>query len=108
MKNLSAPRHSRAVSLAALLSALLVTTLSARAAPGDAELADAVRARVLQSAEFREPLVDLQVRAQGGAVNLSGWVHYASDDLLARRIAAGVPGVTAVSSNVRSWSSSAR
>lgn len=108
MKNLPTPRHAHAVGLAALLSALLITALPARAAPGDAELADAVKARVLQSAEFREPLVDLQVRAQAGAVNLSGWVRYASDDLLARRIAAGVPGVTAVSSNVRSWSSSAR
>jgi osmotically-inducible protein OsmY len=108
MKNLTALRLSRAGWLIALLPALLVTALPARAASSDAALAEAVKARVLQTAAFREPLVDLQVRAQDGAVNLSGWVHYASDDLLARQLAAAVPGVASVSSNFRSWSSGSR
>ncbi|NDY90390.1 BON domain-containing protein [Ideonella livida] len=93
--------------LATLAAALLLAT-GAQAAPTDAELAAAVRARVLQETLFQDPAVELRVAAQGGVVQLSGWVRYADDDLRARQLAAQVPGVQSVSSQFRSWSSSAR
>ncbi len=74
----------------------------------DLALAKQVQATLLQAAPFQDQGVDLQVKVAAGQVQLTGWVSFASDDLLARQKVLHVPGVQSVSSNFHTWSSDTR
>ena len=77
------------------------------ATPADMTLATNVRAAVMQAPTFQDADVDVLVRAAHGRVNLSGWVSYANNDVQARKLAAAVPGVKSVTSDLKSWSNEA-
>ncbi len=74
------------------------------ATPADMTLASNVQSALLKERVFQAADVDLVVRASNGKVNLSGWIGDTNDTALARRVTAAVPGVTKVSTNLRSWS----
>jgi osmotically-inducible protein OsmY len=91
-------------SLAAVVPAQAQTTrMDSNSA--DTALAAEVKAALLKAAPFRDDDVDLAVTASNGKVLLSGWVTYADNPELARRIASSVSGVTQVTENLRTWSS---
>jgi osmotically-inducible protein OsmY len=71
----------------------------------DLALAHRVQAALLADGAFQAPNVDLMVQASQGQVDLSGWLSYLGNDPRARMIALSVPGVTAVTSHFKSWSS---
>jgi osmotically-inducible protein OsmY len=73
--------------------------------PADIALASDVKAALLKATPFRDADVDLAVTASNGKVQLTGWVTYADNPELARRIASQVSGVKQVTENLRTWSS---
>ena len=73
--------------------------------PADIALAADVKAALLKAAPFRDADVDLAVTASNGKVQLAGWVTYADNPELARKIASSVSGVKQVTENLRTWSS---
>lgn len=96
------------VAVAVLLAAQALLPVQAHSVAGnsaeDVALATRVQAALLKAAPFQDNDVDLVVRASRGKVNLSGWVSDTGDDPLARKIAAGVPGVRSVTTSFHSWS----
>ena len=100
-----------ALAIAATLLTGLTLGVSAQAhtvagaTAGDVALATSVQERLLSVPAYQAPGTDLVVQARNGQVHLSGFVHYANDDLPARQMAVAVDGVTGVSSNLRSWAS---
>lgn len=78
------------------------------ASTADQALARQVRAALLASAPFQESAASLRVAVQDGQVRLHGWVGYADDAQAARKLAAAVPGVRSVHSQLKSWSSESR
>jgi osmotically-inducible protein OsmY len=92
--------------IAAALVSGLIAVLPAQARtdvgtkPADAALAAEVKATPFQDAD-----VDLAVTASHGRVMLTGWVTYANDPAIARKIAASVPGVRKVTATLYTWSS---
>ena len=75
------------------------------AGPADLALASEVRTAVLQSPKFQDADVEILVRAAKGRVNLSGWLSYAGNDVMARTIAAkGAGRDRAVTSDFKAWS----
>jgi osmotically-inducible protein OsmY len=98
------------------ITAALLTSVAAAVVPAqaqtrmdpttaDAALAAEVKAALLKAAPFRDADVDLAVTASNGKVQLSGWVTYADNPELARKIASSVSGVKEVTENLRTWSS---
>jgi osmotically-inducible protein OsmY len=90
-------------SLVAVVPAQAQTRVDSNSA--DIALAAEVKAALLKAAPFRDADVDLAVTASNGKVQLSGWVTYADNPELARKIASSVSGVTQVTENLRTWSS---
>ncbi|WP_294000972.1 BON domain-containing protein [Sphaerotilus sp.] len=72
--------------------------------PSDAALATQVKTALLQAAPLQNHGTDVDVTATNGQVNLSGFVGYTTDEAPALAIAAAVPGVQAVTSTLRAWS----
>jgi osmotically-inducible protein OsmY len=90
-------------SLAAVVPAQAQTRMDPSSA--DTALAAEVKAALLKAAPFRDADVDLAVTASNGKVQLSGWVTYADNPELARKIASSVSGVKQVTENLHTWSS---
>jgi osmotically-inducible protein OsmY len=99
-------RFNKFAITAALLTSLAAAVVPAQAqTSADAALAAEVKAALLKAAPFRDADVDLAVTASNGKVQLSGWVTYADNPELARKIASSVSGVKEVTENLHTWSS---
>ena len=74
------------------------------ATPADMALAGSVQTALMKERVFQAADVEIVVRAAAGRVNLSGWIGDVNDEATARKVATAVPGVSKVSTNLRSWS----
>ena len=102
-------RLNKFVIAAALISgfaAVLPAQAVSNPTSADIALAADVKAALLKAAPFQDSDVDLAVTASNGKVELSGWVTYANNPDLARRIASSVSGVKDVTASLHTWSSS--
>ncbi|MEY4751480.1 MAG: hypothetical protein RIQ60_3694 [Pseudomonadota bacterium] len=76
--------------------------------PEDTALESSVKAALLNDPHFSTSETELKVMARtDGRVQVSGWIPYADDELMVRTIARAVPGVTAVRTSLRHWSTEA-
>ncbi len=101
-------RLNKFVIAAALISgfaAVLPAQAQSNPTPADIALAADVKAALLKAAPFQDADVDLAVTASSGKVQLTGWVTYANDPDIARKIASSVSGVKEVTATLRTWSS---
>ena len=104
-------RFPSVVAASALLAAL-VGALPAQAhelkgsTSADLALAQQVQTALLAQASFQHPGTDLTITVHQGHVALSGWVGHTENTSTAQDLAAAVPGVTGVSSQLRAWATS--
>ena len=103
-------RLNKFVIAAALISgfaAVLPAQAQSNPNPNQADIALAadVKAALLKAVPFQDNDVDLTVSATSGKVELSGWVTYANNPDLARKIASSVSGVKDVTASLHTWSS---
>ena len=101
-------RLNKFVITAALISgfaAVLPAQAQTSMTPADTALAADVKAALLKATPFQDADVDLAVTASNGKVQLTGWVTYANDPDIARKIATSVSGVKEVTATLHTWSS---
>jgi len=73
--------------------------------PADDNLAASVRSTLVDSGAFSQQNTELKVSANGGQVELTGWLANAGDEDTVYQAARKVPGVTRVVTHFRSWAS---
>ena len=87
------------------LAALTFTGVAQAATPADGQLAQQVE-QTLREAKLRH--ADVRAVVVDGKVNLRGWVDAPNDVLRAMQLAATVPGVEGVTSDLRTWRATER